>query len=54
MWIQLTLFKNKHKERIIKYIKVFNILEIVVLVFTIVIFLENDIEAANVNKLLTN
>lgn len=50
----MTLFKNRYKERIIKYIKVFNILEIVVLVFKIVIFLENDIEAANVNKLLTN
>lgn len=54
MWIRLTLFKNRYKEKIIKYIKVFNILEIVVLVFKIVIFLENDIEAANVNKLLTN
>ena len=54
MWIQLTLFKNKYKERVIKYIKVFNILKIVVLVFYYRNILANDIEAANVNKLLTN
>lgn len=54
MWIQLTLFKNRYKERIIKYIKAFNILKIVVLVFYYRNILANDIEAANVNKLLTN
>lgn len=38
MWIRLNLFKNRYKEKIIKYIRVFNILEIVVLFFTIGIF----------------
>ena len=44
MWIQLTLFKNRYKEKIIKYIRVFNILKIVVLVFYYRNILAIDIE----------